>query len=65
MQRPYTISPDLLPANCREIQKAVPKCLKRKQLLERETLNVEYLWKSSYLFTSDFISPYLVLSLYF
>ena len=44
-------------------------CLKKgwkiKLLLEKEALNVEYLWKSSYLFTSAFIVSYFVLSLYF
>ena len=38
---------------------------KLKQFLEREALNDEYLWKSSCLFTSDFIASYFVLSPYF
>ena len=43
-------------ANYREIQNTVLKRQKIKQFLEGEALNVEYLWKSSCLFTSDFIA---------
>ena len=41
------------------------KSEKIKQFLEREALNVEYLWKSFCLITSDFITSYFALSLYF
>ena len=37
---------------------------KIKQFLEREALNVEFLWRSSSLFTSDFIASYFGLSLH-
>ena len=52
-------------ANYQEIQNTFAKSQKIKQFLEREALNIEYLWKSSCLFTSDFIASYFVLSLYF
>ena len=45
-------------ANDWEIQNTFAKSQKIKQFLEREALNVEYLWKSSCLFTSDFIASY-------
>ena len=51
-------------ANYQEIQNTFSKRQKMKQLLEKEVLNVEYLWKNSCLFTSDFIASYFVLSLY-
>ena len=41
------------------------KSQKIKEFLEREALNIEYLWKASCLFTSDFIASYFVLSLCF
>ena len=54
-------------ANYREIQNTFSKGQKIKQFefLERDALNVEYLWKSYCLFTSDFIASCFVLSLYF
>ena len=52
-------------ANYQEIQNTLWKSKKIKQVLEREALNVEYLWQSSCVFTSDFIALYFVLSLYF
>ena len=64
-ERACAIWPDLLPANYREIKKAVAKRQKVKPLLEREALSVEYLWESSCLFTSDFIASYFVLSVHF
>ena len=51
-------------ANYCEIQNTFSKSQKIKQFLEREALNVEYLWKSSSLFTSDLIASYFVLSLF-
>ena len=50
-----------LPGNSEHFSKSE----KIKQFLEREALNVAYLWKSSRLFTYDFIASYFVLSLYF
>ena len=50
-------------ANYQEIQNTFSKSQKIKQFLER--VNVEYLGKSSCLFTHDFIALYFVLSLYF
>ena len=41
-------------ANYREIENTFSKSQKIQQFLEREALNVEYLWKSSCLFTFDF-----------
>ena len=64
-QRACSISADLMAANYRGIEHTFSKRQKIKQLLEREALNVEYLWNSSCLFTSDFIASYFVLSLYF
>ena len=56
----------LMAATYREIQNTFSKSRKIKQFLaEREALNVKYLWESSCLFSSDFIAPYFVLSLYF
>ena len=49
--------------NYQEIQNTFSKRQKIKQLLEKEALKVEYLWKNSCLFT-DFIASYFVLSLY-
>ena len=43
-------------ANYRDFQNAFTKSQKVKQFMERETLNVEYPWKSSCLFTSN-LSP--------
>ena len=54
--------------NYRETKnKTVSKRQKIKPLLEREALKVEYLWKSSYLFTSVFNASYFFFffSLYF
>ena len=45
--------------------KAVSKSQKIKPLLNTEALSIEYLWKISCLFTSDFIASYFVLSLHF
>ena len=64
-QRACAISADLMAANYRGIQNTFSKSQKIKQFLERGALNVEYLWKGSGLFTSDFIASYFVLSLYF
>ena len=43
-------------------KKTLPKSLKIRPSLEGEALNIENLLKSSYLFTSDFITSYFVSS---
>ena len=49
-QHACTILPNLL----RQIQNTVSKSQKLRSLLEREDLNVEYLWKCFYMFTLHF-----------